>query len=89
MIRQLTRCAVSLLGTALLWVAVSYANYYRQLHIPCGDCFVEFGLPLKFWVEGGFGGTRLFIPVGLFGDIGLIVSVAMAIAWTWGRIVSK
>jgi hypothetical protein len=87
--RQAHRYVASLLGTTLLWTAASYASYYRQLHIPCGDCFFEFGLPFKFWMEGGFAGTRLFIPAGLFADIAMIATVSVAIGWTWGRVVSK
>jgi hypothetical protein len=77
--RQVSRYVASFLGTALLWAAASYADYYRQLHIPCGDCFFELGLPFKFWMEGGFTGTRLFMPVGLSADIAVVLILAAAL----------
>jgi hypothetical protein len=87
--QQAARYAFGLLGSSFLLAAASYADYYRQLHIPCGDCFVEFGLPFKFWMEGGFAGARLFMWGGLLADIGVIVTLAVAMGWTWGRMGSK
>ncbi len=37
----------------------------------------------RFWMEGGFAGTRLFIWGGLLVDIRVIVTLAVAIGWTW------
>ena len=85
LVRQSVRYLVCLLGSFLLIATASYANYYRQLHVPCGDCFIEFGFPFKFWMEGGFAGTRLFVGGALLADICAAVILGMVVGWTWGR----
>jgi len=86
---QTARYAVSVFGSLLLYSAAVCVDYYRKLHRPGADFAVEIGTPLKFWIEGGFGGLRLLMPGPLLIDMGIVIAIAVAVAWTWERIVAK
>jgi hypothetical protein len=86
---QSARYAVSVFGNLLLYSATVCIDYYRRLHRPGADFTVEIGMPLKFWIEGGFGGLRLLMPGLLLMDMGIVIAIAVAVAWTWERVVAK
>ena len=73
----------------MLYSSTVYVDRYRQLHRLPDDFTVEVGKPLKFLIEGGFGGLRLLMPGALLADIGIVIAIALVVGWVWGRIVAK
>ena len=81
------RYAFCLLGSVLLLAAVTYLNFYRQVHRVCADdCFVEIGVPFKFYTVGGFAGVHVFNLGGLLADVGIAAAIALAVGAILWRI---
>lgn len=73
-----------LLISVVVFVILNVGNFGRP--VSCDDCFVPYGLPFTFFIEGGFVTVGRVVWYDLLGDCLAVCVVGAAIGFLLNRV---
>jgi hypothetical protein len=74
----------SIIAAATVLVLVNIVHFLRP--VSCYDCFFPYGLPFTLFMEGGYGGGRVFVWTGIVADAALVPALAAISTLLWNHI---
>jgi hypothetical protein len=83
------KAALRIMSSSLAALILLTIGAHIRHPYPCADCFEHHGFPFTYRQDGGLGGGGAFYPIGVAGDVSILVVLTALIAWAWQRIAPR